>query len=237
MPPPVEALPSQMLTVSSPNGSSFATRNVPFTSNRAWTVFEGGCAFTTDDRYRIVVERNGETMVIERDIQPVAVQSAERRNHEEVATFNMRDVNPGWSWNGPAIPDRKAFVKSLVPAPDGRLWVHTSAPGVVDSTLINEERTEDEGPALIWTEPLTTDIFASDGRFEGRIVFPERTRSWLYSAYGDHVWGVQADEWGVEQLVRWRITPGPGDHSATASRASNGGVEPPCPITGSRPTD
>src|SRR5690606_31126517 len=134
-------------------------RNVPFAPAPTWTVHRGGFAFTTDDRYRIIVQRDGQTMVIERDIQSIPVKAAERANHEEVTTHDMRDINPGWNWNGPRIPDTKAFVKALFTAPDGKLWVQTSAPGAIDSTMIEERSSEDKGPALIWTEPVTADVF------------------------------------------------------------------------------
>lgn len=217
LPPPVEAPDNLILSARSPDGGSFSTRFVPFSAAPAWTVYDGGFAFTTDSRYRIVVQRDGRLMAIERETDAVPVQGAERANHEEVTTFDMRAVNPGWSWNGPGIPDTKPFVRSLHPTPDGKLWVQTSAPGVIDSTLIEENRAEDKRPPLIWTERVTADVFGADGRFLGRVVFPERVRWWTLSAHGDHVWAVQTDEVGVEQLVRWRITPGLGDHAATAS--------------------
>jgi hypothetical protein len=217
LPPPVEDPDDLLLSAHSPNDNSFGMRFVPFSAAPTWTVYDGGFAFTTDGRYRIVLQRDGRLMAIEREMESIPVQAAERANHEEVTTFDMRGINPGWSWNGPRIPDTKPFVRSLLPAPDGKLWVQTSAPGVIDSTLIEENRAEDKRPPLIWTERVTADVFASDGQFLGRVVFPERVHWWTLSAYGDHVWAVQTDEFGVEQLVRWRITPALGDHSATAS--------------------
>lgn len=207
LPLPVEASPDQTLTASTPDGGGWSSRNVPFMFSPAWTVFANGFAFTVNPRYRIVVERDGHLMVIEREVEPVPVEAAERANIEEVVTFQMRQTDPQWRWNGPAIPDTKAPIQSLSVSPDRKLWVHVYSPGVIDSVALAEERREDQGPARVWTERGTMDVFGEDGVFQGRVTMPQRASTWMYSAYGNHVWGVQTDELGVQQLVRWRVEP------------------------------
>ena len=210
---PVQVDRSMYLSATSPNGSSSMTAVVPFYGAPTWTVHRGGFAYTRDGEYRIVLDGPDGPMIIERDIEPVPVQGAERDNHREFSTANMRRVDPGWTWNGPAIPDYKRPVKTLFSDRDGRLWVWVSMPGMIDSSMVNAPPSPgmpDDMPPLIWTEPAAVDVFEPDGRFVGRIELPPRVSPYMLSGSGDHLWGVQSDELGVHQLVRWRIEGGEG---------------------------
>lgn len=211
LPAPVQVDRSMLLSATSPQGSSSMTNLVPFHGAPVWTVYRGGFAFSSDGEYRIVVERDEGPMVIEREIEPVPVQPAERDNFREFSTANMRNLDPGWTWNGPAIPANKRPIRSLRTDDDGRIWVWVSMPGVVDSTLLeagSPAGMPGDLPPVIWTEPVAVDIFSPDGRFFGRAELPPRTSAYLLSSSGDYLWGVQSDEMGVNQLVRWRMSGG-----------------------------
>lgn len=207
LPAPVRIDRAIFLTATTPDGSGSSSSTVPFYGGPVWTVYGGGFAYTRDGEYRIIIERADGPMVIEREVEPVAVLPAERDSYRVQSTANMRRMNQGWTWNGPPIPDYKRPIRSLRSDADGRLWVSVAMPGVVDSSRMVESEAlgPDEIPPQIWTEPAALDVFGADGRFIGRVVLPERVSGYMMSSAGDHLWAVQTDEMGVNQLVRWRI--------------------------------
>jgi len=70
-------------------------------------------------------------IIIERDYDPVPVDPAEAVWHEKAATTSMRTSQPGWAWNGPAIPRYKPVFDGLFPDLSGRIWVRRPGPGVI----------------------------------------------------------------------------------------------------------
>jgi hypothetical protein len=116
--------------ISGSNKNSTNISSVPFTAEAKWTFsplgyFVGGA----NNRYRFALYRAGSPLVIERDVDPVPVQSAEASAEKERLTRQFRENFPGWSWNGPDIPGTKPPFKEIYAGDDGRLWVQLSQPG------------------------------------------------------------------------------------------------------------
>jgi hypothetical protein len=99
-------------------------------------------------------------------------RAAERRAYEL-----MRDVDPKWKWDGPAIPDTKPFFSAIVPDRSGRLWVLREGEGhpVEGWTEPDNWRGWQDYPA--WFPERWFEVFQEDtGRYLGRVEVPEDFR-------------------------------------------------------------
>jgi hypothetical protein len=176
--------------------TSTMVNTVPFSAAEQWTFsplgyFVGGVS----DHYAITLFRPEGALRIERVVEPLPIDAAEKANAEEVATDNMRGMVSDWKWNGPPIPDTKPPWAALVVAQDGRIWVQVSQPGerIPEDELEEPKRAEDgRMPAVRkWREPVAFDVFQPDGRYVGRATAPTGfsmyPRPWIR---GDTVWAV-----------------------------------------------
>ena len=154
----------------------------------------------------------GRVLRIERgDWQPLPVQAAERDEQERIITMSMRQLDPGWRWNGPSIPDAKPPYKTFFVAEDGRIWVHISQEAY--QVEVDEYSDEPGVPGLIqvpaasWIEPVAFDVFEPDGRYLGMVRAPEGfAMNPTPVARGDTVWAVVRDELEVPYIVRFVVT-------------------------------
>ena len=186
------------------------SNGVPFTPNIEWTFsrfgyFIGGVS--TD--YRFDLFRIGAPVLrIERVTEPVPVLAAERSEQERRAIHNMRQMLPGWQWNGPSIPNTKPLFRELMVDDEGRIWVwvhQTGRPTVSEEDArAEEERTG--WPQLRYREPILLDVFEPDGRYLGAVRPPEEFRASPEPVIrGDTVWAVTRGELDVPSVVRYRI--------------------------------
>ena len=196
---------TEPLTARSADGSSMSATSVPFSPGIQWTLDRAGnvvWGITSD--YAIHTTRDGRPFRITRTIDAVPVQAAEKAAEEERVLRNMRRTQPGWSWQGPAIPDAKPFFGTLTVAHDGRIWVQVRQPGERQPADPSAEREPGAPPPVDrWTEPPVYDVFEPDGTWLARIHAPERFVP-MYMRE-DHVWGMQRDEYDVNYVVRLRI--------------------------------
>lgn len=210
--------PSLTASRETDGGWSRSSQSIPFAANGIWTFSPHGHFVSGfSDRYLVYLMREEPpVLVIGRDRAPVPVQADERRNEEERVVAGLRRVDPGWSWDGPPIPDTKPAFNNLRVDLDGRIWVQLH----VEAESIPEEEREEPSagsgrgpssnvmiPAARWREPPVYDVFEPDGRFLGTLTLPVRAR--LMQARGDQVWAIDRDELGVEYVVRYRIELAP----------------------------
>ena len=190
-------------------GSGRTDMIVPFSPRFIWTVHPNGHFLTGhSSAYRIDVPRDDGVLRIERVHDPVPVSDGERESSVERITRTMRNTQPGWSWNGPPIPDYKpAFVELLV-GKGGRIWARLSSEG----ELIENENYNPDNPGsvpVLWNERLRYDVFEPDGTYLGIVLPPEEFNPATRPVFdGDHVWAVSTDELGVERVVRYRVSVG-----------------------------
>ncbi|MGH7465841.1 MAG: hypothetical protein ACREK1_11745, partial [Longimicrobiales bacterium] len=196
---------SAPLTARSPDGSGMSAASVPFSPGLQWTLDRAGnVVWAISSEYAIHTMRDGRPFRITRTIEAVPVQAAEKAAAEERVVRNMRQTQPNWSWQGPAIPDAKPFIGMLIVAHDDRIWVQVRQPGVRQPADPAEEREPGAPPPIDqWTEAPVYEVFEPDGTWLGRINAPERFIPLYFR--GDHVWGVQRDEYDVNYVVRLRI--------------------------------
>jgi hypothetical protein len=196
---------TEPLIARSPGGNSMSATSVPFSRALQWTIDRGGnVVWAITDDYTIHTMQDGRPFRITRTIDAVPVQAAEKAAAEEGVVRNMRQTQPNWSWQGAAIPDVKPFIGTLTVAHDGRLWVQVSQPGERQPADPAEQR-EPGAPAPVdrWSEPTVYDVIEPAGTWLARIAAPERFVP-MYMR-GDHVWGMQRDEYDVNYVVRMRI--------------------------------
>ena len=158
-------------------------------------------------RYEIIVARKeGKPLVIRRRTSPVTIGPEERKYEERLILWQMRQTDPGWSWNGPPIPEAKAPIRSLSVSRDGRIWVQVAVPSEALSASEVPVYPDSTRPVPRFRTPSMYEVFAPDGTFLGRVRFPVRAR--LIEADGNTVWALDFDENDMPAVSRYRIDPG-----------------------------
>jgi hypothetical protein len=188
------------------SGTSVSVNNVPF-SPREFDAFSprGYWVGGVSDRYRIDMFKPGGVVRIEKDWQPVSVTAGEKDNAEARAAYNMRQMKPGWKWNGPPVPDTKPPIKAVLIGDDGRLWVQLSQPGVRIADA--GDAAPGERPPERWREPVVFDVFEPDGTYLGRVDVPDGFQRYPSPVFrGVRVWAVVRDSLDVEYVVRFRLS-------------------------------
>lgn len=196
------------------DGTNTSVNTVPFSPSEHWAFSPlGYMVGGISNRYAIDLYRSDGTVLrIERAYNPVAVQPAERANREEITRWNMRQTQPDWTWNGPAIPSEKPPFRDFYVGKDGRIWVLLHQPG---EPIPEGEITDGGGqgpnprPATRWREPPAFDVFEPDGTYLGRVQAPVSLSLYPTPTFdGDQVWAVVRDELDVQYVTRFRVDRG-----------------------------
>jgi len=152
------------------------TLPVPFAPSFQWTIHPSGHFVTglpTD--YRIELTLDDGVLRIERITDPAPVHDDEGARRRDNLERRLQSDIPGWTWDGPPIPEHKPFYRQLLAGRDGRIWVRlwTEARRVENK----DHDLEDSGSdPVIWVEPLRYDVFEPDGVYLGVVVPPAASR-------------------------------------------------------------
>ena len=182
---------------------------VPFAPSFQWTIHPSGHFVTgLPADYRIELARGDGILRIERTTDPAPVHDDEGAQRRDNLERRLQSNIPGWTWDGPPIPEHKPFYQELLAGRDGRIWVRlwTEAHRVE-----NEDHDPDDprSAPVSWVEPVRYDVFEPDGTYLGVVVPPDEFTPYVHPVFdGDHVWGVTRDELGVQRVVRYRIVVG-----------------------------
>ena len=98
----------------------------------------------------------------------------------------------------PIFADSLPLLGGVMRGPNGTIMV-ARGPGLVDDYAPNGGDPLDEDPAAAY------DVLQLSGDFLGVLQFPPRFRP--MAALGDHVYGVARDEFDVETVVVYAVTP------------------------------
>lgn len=190
-------------------GSSRYTQPVPFAPSFQWTIHPSGHFVTgLPADYRIDLTRDTGVLRMERTVDPAPVHDDEGARLRDNLERRLQSNIPGWTWDGPSIPEHKPFYRQLLAGRDGRIWVRlwTEAHRVE-----NEDHDPDDPDSepVTWVEPLRYDVFEPDGVYLGAVVPPDEFWPHVNPVFDeDHVWAVTRDALGVERVVRYRIEVG-----------------------------
>jgi hypothetical protein len=119
--------------------------------------------------------------------------------------MSMQQTDPGWSWNGPALPHSKAPLTGLRITRDGRIWAQVAMPSVRIPEDQIDKPSDPKRPVRHFRAPVGYEVFGTDGRFLGRIELPLRTR--LMDSDGRLLWVLGRDENDLPAMIRYRIDP------------------------------
>jgi hypothetical protein len=205
---PLYEEPPSLVARRESNGSRLASsRPVPFSPSATWAYsplgyFVGG--LPTD--YAIDLHRVEGVLRIGRAFEPVTLDPREREDAERRAVAIMRQVDPDWRWNGPAIPDTKPPYRTFFIGDDGRIWAQLHQRGLEREGV--ETETDDRSlPEPRWYEPVAYDIFEADGHYLGQVAGPQGLSQYPTPvARGDTLWAVLRDDLAVQYIERYRIT-------------------------------
>lgn len=196
-------------TVTGERDGARATYGVPFAPRAIWVVHPSGHFVSgISSSYAIDLEVPDGVLRMEREYEPARVFPREADHARARTERGIGMTVPGWTWDGPSIPDTKPPFTGLYPGRDGRLWVAVS-------TEAREVENEDHDPdspfsmPLVWRSPLRFDVFEADGTYLGAVNPPEDFSSSPFPVFdGDDVWAVSRDDLGIQRVVRYRITLG-----------------------------
>ena len=118
----------------------------------------------------------------------------------------MREVNPGFQWTGPDIPQRKPAYTELLVDEDDRIWVKVSQPS---ERIPESERVKYPGstlPVRTWRESVAYDILSRDGELLGHVRMPAKTT--FFRARGNRMWTTTLDSMDVPTITVFKLEPG-----------------------------
>jgi hypothetical protein len=156
--------------------SSWIRNTVPFSPSfeeRVLPSLDVVLGVSTDYRFELR-HRDGSRTVIEKvDWDKVPVEAAEARWHRGAAAANMRDMEPGWAWNGPEVPSYKPPFSGFLADDRGRIWVWSPGPGLhVEGCDEDPKDARSYRSDPCWKETWRFDIFDHQGRYLGRVPLP-----------------------------------------------------------------
>lgn len=192
------------------SGGNMAERDLPFAPTEHWAWHPGGFVIHgAADAYSLTLYRDGAPLAIEREVDPVAVTSAEAAQEEARVINAMRWLDAGWRWDGPGIPDTKPYFSGVITGTDGRIWVRRDGPAyeMEDPDYDPEEPYDTE---IRWYSEQLLDAFEEDGTFLGTVAAP-RDMDWRVPPVlaGDSLWAVTRDELGVQRVRKYVLTSRP----------------------------
>jgi hypothetical protein len=205
--PPDLPVPREVYVATSKDGGGRSSTTSSFSPNYHWAWHpDGYFVVGHGGKYQIVLVRPGTLpLAISRDLPPVAIPDAEWNDEEEFIITMLRQTDPGWSWNGPALPRAKAPLLGLRITRDGRIWAQVATPSErIPQDQLDPPR-EPRRPVRHFRAPAAYEVFGPDGRFLGRIELPLRSR--LMDSDGRLLWVLGRDENDLPAMIRYRIEP------------------------------
>lgn len=161
------------------------------------------------DRYRFYVQRpGGETMAVERDVEPVRIADGEREEARFLLLALLRQRDPSFAWDGDEIPAVRPYYVGLIPDHSGRVWVSRQGPSLpVPDCDPPERRRGMRSYRSCWEPERLLEVYSlDDGRYLGPVMRPANTG--LGSSpfvRGEHLVAATEDEAGTPLVTLYRV--------------------------------
>lgn len=186
--------------------------DTPFAPTIAWELARSGEIIAgVSHQYRFEIRRpDGTVTVVERDYEPVPIESDEREWYRRRIMSIFRRGAPGWIWDGTEMPQFKPAFTRFLPTLDGTIWVVRPGPGrrlpECDPAADIDDHAAFQA-ASCWRDAEIVDVFGPDGRFLGQVDMPDdvNLRFALPWIKGDTVIANFYDESDTIQVVRYRL--------------------------------
>ena len=187
-------------------GMNVSVNGVPFSPSEDTALSPYGYfihGISTD--YEVTLLKPDGPVRIVKDYEPVPVAGGEKREEEALATRDMRQTDPAWSWDGPPIPDQKPPYRDIQAGEDGTVWLQVSQPGVRREDPDYDPTDADAIPNE-WHEPVVYDVFDEDGSYLGAVKTPEGFSPYPAPIFSrSEVLATVRDEYDVQSVVRFRV--------------------------------
>jgi hypothetical protein len=191
------------------DGEGIEITNVPFAPTAQWVMApDGSMIGGVSDRYRIEIRfPDGSTTVVERDYTAVPVERKEADWYERYTIADMREIQPGWAWNGKGIPGHKPAFGRIIADRSNRIWVRRQGPGIrLEGCIENPKDRVEFLTNPCWRDSYIMDVFDLNGRFLGEVDAPdginERIQPFIE---GDMFIAVLEDDEGAPVVKRYRL--------------------------------
>jgi hypothetical protein len=152
---------------------------------------------------RLVWHEGDPVVSVRRDVPLVTVDSAEREEQETrlSAQIKLLSTSFGLAGSRAPVPSVKPAWRSIVAAPDGRIWVQPSMPS--EPYEPSQVETQKNLTAVHWREAIAYDVFEADGALLGRVSVPPDLH--VITMRGDVLWGVVTRNDASQTVERYRI--------------------------------
>ena len=169
-------------------------------------------------RYGIKVYRDGEPdLVMGRTYDPIPVPGDYAAQRRRAINERFSDIQPGWNWNGPDIPDQMPPFNGLYVGTDGKIWVSLYQPYTEEENPEFDPSEEGSEPT-VWRTKTVYDVFEPDGTYLGQVPVPDEVSTYPQPVFGPNwILAVTRDDLGVERVVRYGIRLG-SDESASPTQ-------------------
>lgn len=156
------------------------------------------------DAYAIELRKPEGTLVLQRDLERVELNSEERAEWEAVREWQIETQGQFMSQLPPPTPSVKPFYRSIYAGEDGSIWVRRYVEAVKHDRAGEPAPPEGAPPPRTWREPVVYDVFQDDGTFLGEVHVPEGVSLWTYHL--DEIWATTSGEMGETYLVRMSLS-------------------------------
>lgn len=152
-----------------------------FLPTKVWEMSPWGeLVVGVNDEYAFELHRrDGTVLRIEKEWQPVAVDSDERAEREASNDYVRATQGRFMTAEIPPVPDSKpAYRGFFFDEEGGRIWVHRYAPsekGEPEAARTIPGNPDAEPPMITWREPTVFDVFTTQGTYLGEVRLPDRT--------------------------------------------------------------
>ncbi len=156
------------------------------------------------DAYAIELRKPAGTVVLQRDMERVELNSEERAEWEAVREWQIETQGQFMSQLPPPTPSIKPIYRSIYAGKDGSIWVQRYVAAVKTDQEGQPPPPERAPPRRTWREPAVYDVFRDDGTFLGEVHVPEGVSLWTYHL--DEIWATTRGEMGETYLVRMSLS-------------------------------